>query len=595
MSAPLHAARFLVLGAGLALLGCGEPNRPPSVESVAVSPPSATLVSIGESVQLTASPLDSKGTAIAGKTVVWTTSDESVATVSTTGVVTAVANGTCTIRATSDGVAGVASLTVSQAAATVEVSPQSVTLASLGETVQLTAIVRDANNHAVAGATVAWSSLQETTASVGTTGLATARSNGTATVRATAATAVGTSEVTVRQRPAEIAFDAQPRYAGTRMVFAPVIAVIRDALGSRVEGAASDVSLAIGANPGGAALLGTTTVNAVDGIARFDNLSIDRPGVGYTLVASTGGLMRTTNAFNVAALLYVANIDPNTVTVVETGTNVAVATVNVGAAPVSVAVTPDGRFAYVANRDHGTLSVISTATATRVGTIDVGGRLLQEVEITPDGAHAYVASQVIPGFVSVVSTASRTMLGTIAVGDIPVHLAITPDGRFVYVVNRGLGSESVSVIETAGNTVAATIPLGFAPNDVAITPDGATAYVTIPEGLVVINTATNTIVDTIPLAGYPETLGITPDGALAYVGIGTLGHFAVVDLKAGAQLALLNMGTSFGAPVFTRDGQFLYVSSSRPDHVAMIARATNAVVRKIAVGATPGRIAITPF
>jgi YVTN family beta-propeller protein len=595
MSAPLYAARLLVLGAGLALLGCGEPNRPPSVASVAVSPTSATLVSIGETVQLIASPLDAKGTAIAGKTVVWTTSDESVATVSTTGVVTAVANGTCTIRATSDGIVGVASLTVSQAAATVEVSPPSATLASLGETIQLSATARDANNHPVVGASVVWSSLQEATASVGVTGLVTARSNGAATVRATAGTAAGTSEITVRQRAAEITFDAQPRYSGTRMVFAPVVAVIRDALGSRVEGAASAVSLAIGANPGGAALSGTTTVNAVDGLARFDNLSIDRPGIGYTLVASTDGLTRTTNAFNVAALLYVTNINPNTVTVVETGTNVAVATINVGAAPVSVAVTPDARFAYVANRDHGTLSVIATATNTRVGTIDVGGRLLQEVAITPDGAHAYVASQVIRGFVSVVSTATRNMIGTIAVGDIPVNLAITPDGRFVYVVNTGLGSESVSVIETAGNTVVATIPLGFAPDDVAIAPDGATAYVTIPEGLLVVKTATHTIVDTIPLAGHPETLGITPDGALAYVGIGTLGHFAVVDLKAGAQVALLNMGTSFGAPVFTRDGAFIYVSSSRPDHVAVIERATNAVVRKIGAGATPARIAITPF
>jgi hypothetical protein len=50
-----------------------------------------------------------------------------------------------------------------------------------------------------------------------------------------------------------------------------------------------DVTIALGANPSGATMLGTTTVTMVNGVATFDDLVIDRPGDGYTLVASAVG------------------------------------------------------------------------------------------------------------------------------------------------------------------------------------------------------------------------------------------------------------------------------------------------------------------
>ena len=41
--------------------------------------------------------------------------------------------------------------------------------------------------------------------------------------------------------------------------------------------------MAIGTNPGGGTLSGTTTVAAVAGVATFSNLSINKAGTGYTL------------------------------------------------------------------------------------------------------------------------------------------------------------------------------------------------------------------------------------------------------------------------------------------------------------------------
>src|SRR6185295_4677299 len=48
----------------------------------------------------------------------------------------------------------------------------------------------------------------------------------------------------------------------------------------------ASVTVAIGTNPGGGTLSGTTTVSAVSGVASFSNLSIDKSGAGYTLTAA---------------------------------------------------------------------------------------------------------------------------------------------------------------------------------------------------------------------------------------------------------------------------------------------------------------------
>jgi YVTN family beta-propeller protein len=89
-------------------------------------------------------------------------------------------------------------------------------------------------------------------------------------------------------------------------------------------------------------------------------------------------------------------------------------------------------FAYVANSGSNTVSVIDTATNMIVATIPVGGTP-RYVAITPDGAFAYVTS--LSSTVSVIATATKTVIATIPVVGAPYHVAITPDGAFAYVTN----------------------------------------------------------------------------------------------------------------------------------------------------------------
>jgi hypothetical protein len=74
------------------------------------------------------------------------------------------------------------------------------------------------------------------------------------------------------------------------------------------------VTIALANNPGGGTLGGTLIVNAVDGVASFPDLTLDRTGTGYTLQATTAGqLPVTTNALTVADQLEVTKEPPSQV------------------------------------------------------------------------------------------------------------------------------------------------------------------------------------------------------------------------------------------------------------------------------------------
>lgn len=88
-----------------------------SVASVAVSL-SATSIALGKTAQATATLKDANGNALSGKTVTWSSSKASVASVTAAGVITALATGTTNIVATSEGKTGYATLTVTTTTST---------------------------------------------------------------------------------------------------------------------------------------------------------------------------------------------------------------------------------------------------------------------------------------------------------------------------------------------------------------------------------------------------------------------------------------------------------------------------------------------
>ena len=81
-------------------------------------------------------------------------------------------------------------------------------------------------------------------------------------------------------------FPPQHSYPGTPL--GEVRIILQSADGKTVATATDRITLALGQNPSGAKLTGNTTVTAINGIATFTALAIDKPGRGYTLRARSG-------------------------------------------------------------------------------------------------------------------------------------------------------------------------------------------------------------------------------------------------------------------------------------------------------------------
>ncbi len=75
----------------------------------------------------------------------------------------------------------------------------------------------------------------------------------------------------------------------------PVKVEILDGSGKLATGSTAAVTVAIGSNPGSGSLAGTTTSAASGGVASFSNLSINKPGIGYTLTATSQGIAAATS------------------------------------------------------------------------------------------------------------------------------------------------------------------------------------------------------------------------------------------------------------------------------------------------------------
>ena len=144
--------RYVVILIVATLAACGkdsptEPARSVS-SSIALSSRSVIITAIGQTLQINTTVLDQDNNVLTDATVAWSSSNPAVASVSSSGLVTVVSGGTAQIKATSGGVSAVANVQVSQVAVSVAIAPTSVTLALLGESVQLEAEAYDSGERA---------------------------------------------------------------------------------------------------------------------------------------------------------------------------------------------------------------------------------------------------------------------------------------------------------------------------------------------------------------------------------------------------------------------------------------------------------------
>lgn len=343
---------------------------------------------------------------------------------------------------------------------------------------------------------------------------------------------------------------------------------------------------------------GTATAAIVfPGTASGINWVNDTPGIG--LAASGSGNIPSFTAINTSnspvtatvtatpvssEFAYVANINLNTLSVINIQTNQVQSTITVGFHPYGLLVSPDGSRMYVTNNGSNTVSVINIITNTVITAIPVGQNPYG-LAGSPDGTTVYVTNGGSNN-ISVINTATNTVIATIGVGQNPRDVSVSPDGTVLYVTNYYDGT--VSVINTITNAVS-TIVVGTSPDAVSVSPDGSRAYVTnyFSSNVSVINTVTNAVIAAIAVKPNPAGIALTPDGSRVYVVNTSSNTVTVINTATNAVATTIAVGLQpFGLSV-SADGSRLYVTSTNDGTVSVINTATNAVITTITSGLYP--------
>jgi YVTN family beta-propeller protein len=153
--------------------------------------------------------------------------------------------------------------------------------------------------------------------------------------------------------------------------------------------------------------------------------------------------------------------------------------------------------------------------------------------VTPDGGRLYTAN-IGSNSVSAIDlkvARDRPAITLIAVGNQPEGIAISPDGREVWVGQNGDGG--ISILDTATNKVKERVQVGGVPIRVRFTPDGKRVLVSEAQGgeVVVLDAATRKEVKRLSVGGTPVGILVSPDGRRAFVGTTAANRVAVLDLE----------------------------------------------------------------
>jgi len=284
-SASFRRASLPILLAGLASCGGDGPGTtepdPPRATSVTLSESSVTLTFLNQTVSLKATVLDQFQKTFAA-TVSWSSADASVATVSSSGQVKAIKNGTTTVTATSGSLSATATVTVQQVATRAVVVSGDGQTGTVGQPLAEPLVVRSVDQ---GGSTMAGASITFTAQGDGSVSAAqvTSDADGSASTTWTLASTSGQQQVsagitgatsgqvvlhaTALAGPAaaidKVAGDQQTAPVGLALV-EPVTVKLTDAFGNAVEGAT--VSFAV--TGGGGSVTPSEASTGTDGTAQ---------------------------------------------------------------------------------------------------------------------------------------------------------------------------------------------------------------------------------------------------------------------------------------------------------------------------------------
>ena len=468
-----------------------EKEKDVPVSSVTISQATAEML-IGETIQLSAKVLPNEAS---DKTVSWASSKQSAATVSNTGLVTAIAEGISTITASAGGKSGTCTITVSKKVVEVSSVELDKTSAQLkaGETVTLTATVKpdDATDK-----TVTWSTSDSSVATVDN-GVVTAIKVGSATITAKAGDKSATCSISVVPTlVTSVTLDqtnASLRVGETVTLTATVKP--DDATDKAVTWTTSDASVAtvdngvVTANKVGSA---TITAKAGDKSATCSISVVPIPVTSVTL-DQTNASLKVGETVTLTATVKpddatdnsvtwstsdasVATVDNGVVTAKKVGSATITAKVSDKSATCSISVVPTPVTSVTLNKANASLKVGETISLTATVKPDDA----TDKTVTWETSEASVAT-ITDGVVTAIKLGSATI--TAKAGDKSAVCAITVIPTPVTSVTLNQPSASLKVGETV--TLTATVKPDDATDKTVTWTTSDASVATVDNGMVI--------------------------------------------------------------------------------------------------------------
>jgi YVTN family beta-propeller protein len=203
--------------------------------------------------------------------------------------------------------------------------------------------------------------------------------------------------------------------------------------------------------------------------------------------------------------------------------------------PDALTASRDGKTLYIALADARQLALFDISSGKVARTVALPAEP-NALALSLDGTRLYVTCGAVKSTVAVIDTAAGKLVDSIPAGHTAHGVAVTPDGKRLYICNRF--NNDVSVIETAGHRQIARVPVTREPYAAVVTPDGKSVFVVnhlpldradsydVAANISVIDTASNRAATIRLPNGSSSVRGITisPDGRYIYV-VHVLSHF----------------------------------------------------------------------
>lgn len=253
--------------------------------------------------------------------------------------------------------------------------------------------------------------------------------------------------------------------------------------------------------------------------------------------------------------LYVADYPDNGVSVMDSATNLVLSYLPFRG-PTGIAISSDQRTTYV-------VDVFTFLVLRDDFNVDYTLPLFNgaKVALSPDNRRAFVTQEAANN-VLFIDLEKKAVSDTVAVGRGPFGVAISPDGRSLYVVNTRSGNGSLSIVDVRTRTVRDSLQFDTAPGLVVVSPDGQRGFLNSANGgrVSVVDLAANRVVGTIQTGGQiVYGMGFSPDGKRLYAAAS--GKIVVIDTERNLIVDRINVADDTGPLTVSPDGSRIYVSA----------------------------------